>query len=133
MLHEVFKFLLSFGDLVPEDVGLLLLGVVEFIDLGEFLFCLYSEALCDIEVVVCSFVVHLVGGELLLGSIEPHSHFLLVLLDLVSLGLHLLELQLQLLLPSQVLLLYLLLQACVEAVVGSQELKVLLFFGLGHE
>ena len=37
-------------------------------------------------------VVHLVGGELLLGSVEADTDFFLDLLDLIALGFGLLEL-----------------------------------------
>jgi hypothetical protein len=53
-------------------------------------------------------------------------------LDLITLGFDLLKLQLQLLLSLEILLLDLLLQPCVELVVGCQELEILLSSGLGH-
>ena len=77
-------------------------------------------------------VVHLVAGQLLLGSVQPNTHLFLHLLDLVALGFGLLELQFKLLLALEVLLLDLLLQAGVELVVGREELEVLLFLGVGH-
>lgn len=86
----------------------------------------------DVEVIMGAFVVHLIGGELLLRSVETDTDFFLVLLDLGAFGLGLLVLQLELLLASEVLLLDLLLQACVELVVGRQELEILLSSFIGH-
>lgn len=132
VLHEVLEFLLGLGRLVLQHVGFLLLGLAELVHLRQFLLGLHAEPLGDVEVVVRTLVVHLVRGELLLGSVEPDTHLLLHLLDLIALGFGLLELQLELLLALEVLLLDPLLQAGVEVVVGSQELEVLLFLPVGH-
>jgi hypothetical protein len=99
--------------------------------LGEFLLSLKPQSLRDVKVIVRSFVVHLVCGQLLLGGVEPDADFFLVFLDLASLGPRLLVLQFQLFLAAQVLLLYLLLQSRVELVVCSQEFEVL-FSSFGH-
>lgn len=125
MFHQVLEFFLRFPDLATQDRGLFLLGIVKFIDLGEFLLCLKSQSLCDVKVIVCSFVVHLISGQLLLCGVEADTDFFLVFLDLGAFGPRLLVFQFQLFLAAQVLLLYFLLQSRVELVVCCQEFEVL--------
>ena len=93
MLHEVLKLLLRLGYLALEDIELLLFGIVDFIDLSELLLRLDPESLGNIEVIVCLFVVHLVGGQLLLGIVQPYTYLLLVLLDGLCFRCYLLLLQ----------------------------------------
>jgi hypothetical protein len=69
------------------------------------LLSLDPQSLSDVEVLMRAFVVHLVGGKLLLSSVESNTYFLFVLLDLFPSGLGLLVLQLELFLALEELLL----------------------------
>lgn len=131
--HEIFELLLGFGDLTLEDVGLLFFGVVDFVDLVEFLFRLYSESLCDVVIVMCLLVVHLVGGELLLCGIQAHTDLLLGFLYVFLFDFGLLQFQLERLLLFKQLLVEQLLHGRVERVVCGQILEIVFAFGFGHD
>lgn len=89
--HEIFQLFLCFGDFAFENVHLLSFGVVDLIDLVEFLFGLDTETLGDVEIVVGFFVVHLVGCELLLGGVESNTDLFFVFLDVFLFDFGLLE------------------------------------------
>lgn len=80
-----------------------------------------------------SLVVHLVGGQLLLGGVEAHTDFFFVLLDLLPAGFGFLVFKFELFLSFEVLLFEFFLEACVECIVSGQELEIFLASGVGHE
>jgi len=84
MSHEIFELLLCFGDFAFENVCLLFFGIVDFIDLVKFLFRFNSESLCDIVIVMCFLVIHLVGSKLLLRSVKTDTDFLFAFLNCFS-------------------------------------------------
>ena len=133
MSHEILQLFLSLGHFAFQDIGLFFFGVVELVDLRQFLFGLDSQSLCDVEVVVGSLVVHLVGGQLLLGGVEAHADFFFVFLDLLPAGLGFLVFEFELFLSFEVLLLEFFLEASVECVVCGEELEIFLASGVSHE
>ncbi len=131
--HEIFKLFLSLCDLTFEDVHLLSFGVVDLIDLVEFLFRFDTETLCNVEIIVGFFVVHLIGGELLLGCVKTDTDFLLIFLYVFLLDFGLLELKFEGFFLFKELLVEELLHGGIQRVICSEVFKIILVFGSGHE
>lgn len=68
----------------------------------------------------------------MLGSVEPHTDLLLVLLDLLTLGSRFLVLKLEGLLLLEILLFELFLKTSVESIICCQELEILLVARVRH-
>ena len=131
--HEIFKLFLSFCNFTFEDVHLLSFGVVDLIDLVEFLFRFDTKTLCNVEIIVGLFVVHLIGGELLLGGVKTNTNFLFTFLDVFLLYFGLLKLKFERFFLFKELLIEELLHGGIQRVIGSEVFKIVLVFGSGHE
>ena len=130
--HEIFELFLCFGDFAFENVHLLSFGVVDLIDLVEFLFGLDTETLGDVEIVVGFFVVHLIGCELLLSGVEANTDLFFVFLDVFLFDFGLLEFEFEGFFLFEELLVEQVLHGGVEWVIGSEVLEIVLVLSSGH-
>lgn len=133
MTHEIFELFLGFGDFVFEDVHLLSFGVVDFIDLVEFLLRFDTKALCDVKIVMGLFVVHLIGCELLLGGVKTDTDFLFIFLYVFLFDFGLLELEFEGFFLFEELLVEKLLHGGIQRVICGKIFEIILVFGFGHE
>jgi hypothetical protein len=133
MPHKIFEFLLSLGHLTFENGHLLFFGVVDFIDLVEFLFRFDTKTLCDVKVIVCLFIIHLIGRQLLLGSVESDTDLLLIFLNIFLFDFGLLELQLEGFLLFKELLVEEVLHGGIQWVICSKIFEVIFVLWSGHD
>lgn len=133
MSHEIFELLLCFGDFAFENVCLLFFGVVDFIDLVKFLFRLNSESLCDIVIVMCFLVIHLVGSKLLLRSVKTDTDFLFAFLNVFLFYFGLLQFQFECFFFFKELLIEELLHGSIEWIVSCQVFEIIFVLRSGHD
>lgn len=133
MSHEIFELLLCFGDFAFENVCLLFFGIVDFIDLVKFLFRFNSESLCDIVVVMCFLVIHLVGSKLLLRSVKTDTDFLFAFLNVFLFYFGLLQFQFERFFFFKELLIEELLHGSIEWIVSCQVFEIIFVLRSGHD
>ena len=123
--HQIFELLLSFGYFILEYGHLLFFGVVDFIDLIEFLLGFDSEPLSDVKVIVSLLIIHLVCCQLLLGCVQTDTDLLLILLDFFLLDFGLLKFQLECLFFFEELFVEELLHGGIQWIICSQVFEII--------
>jgi len=133
MSHEIFELFLCFSDFSFKNVGLLFFGIVNFIDLVKFLFRFDSKSLCDIVIVMCFFVIHLVGSKLLLRSVKTDTDFLFTFLNIFLFYFSFLQFQFECLFFFEELLIEKVLHRSIKWVISCQIFEIIFVLRSGHE